>query len=114
MKLDLKELIGKLINSPIVPLPDYTNVSEVTALPYTAPNNGIIMYVVGDGSAIGARDLFINGTQVAVAYSSLGGGLASVSTITAAVAKGDIISGTYAIWGHMRFIPYKYVGGGST
>lgn len=111
MKLDLKELLAKitvLASGGLVP--DYAHVTEVTALPYTAPSYGIIMYVVGDGSSVGARDLTVNGTQVGVAYSSVGGGLGSISTITAVVGKGDIVSGSYGIWGHMRFIPYKLGG----
>ena len=86
-----------------IPAPDYGNVQTVSALPYTALKAGIIMYAVGNGADPGSRDLIINGTQVGLSASKNG----EISTITAIVAAGDTVSGTYGIWGTMRFIPFK-------
>lgn len=83
-------------------VPNYSGVISLSSLPYTAPSYGIVMYAVGDGANAGARDLIVNGTVVGLAKASNG----EISTITALVAKGDIISGSYGIWGTMRFIPY--------
>lgn len=83
-------------------VPNYSGVTSLSSLPYTAPSYGIVMYAVGDGANAGVRDLIVNDTVVGLAKASNG----EISTITALVAKGDIISGSYGIWGTMRFIPY--------
>lgn len=111
MKLELRNWVAK-VNSYLLGgiVPDYANAVAITSLPYTAPSFGIVMYVVGDGSISGARNLTINGIEVGIARNMTNG---SASTITAVVGKGDIVSGTYGVWGAMRFIPYKF-GGGTT
>lgn len=83
--------------------PDYANYETVTTLPYSVPQDGIIMYAVGDGDGAGTRDLLINGSQFGLVKNPAGG----ISTITAMVSAGDTVSGTYGIWGTMRFIPFK-------
>lgn len=102
MKLDLKELIKKMILAGLVP--DYAHPVGISSLPYTAPSFGIVMYVVGDGSIAGGRNLIVNGQEVGLFQTIANGGR---GTITAIVSKGDIVSSTYSIWGTMRFIPYK-------
>lgn len=84
-------------------VPDYSNFSIVSSLPYNVTRPGVIMYAVGNGADPGSRDLIINGTQVGLSTSKNG----EISTITAIVAAGDTVSGTYGIWGTMRFIPFK-------
>lgn len=84
-------------------VPDYSNVSSISSLPYNVTRPGVIMYAVGDGDGAGTRDLLINNSQIGLVKNPAGG----ISTITAMVSAGDTVSGTYGIWGTMRFIPFK-------
>ena len=103
----LKELLAKTLQSILWGglIPDYAHYITIGGLPYTAPSFGIVMYEVGDGASAGFRNLLINGADVGWFQSPTNGGR---GTITAIVKKGDIVSGTYGIWGVMRFIPYKW------
>lgn len=102
---DLTNILNEVLPPNIAGIvPDYGSAVRITSLPYTAPSFGIVMYAVGDGGGTGVRDLLINGTQVALVRNVNG----EISTVTAFVSKGDIVSGAYGIWGTMRFVPYSF------
>ena len=102
---DFVDSIGGGVDSVGLKL-DYAHCVTITALPYTVQGFGVIMYAVGDGSVAGARNLIINGQEVGWFQTPASGGR---GTITAFVSSGDIVNGTYSIWGTMRFIPYTMV-----
>lgn len=101
---DLKAIFNEMLPPTFAGItPDYARAVTISSLPYTAPDYGIIIYKIGDGTNAGERDLIINGVEVARARATAG----VVSTTTIFVSKGDTVSGGLGIWGYMKFIPCR-------
>lgn len=84
-------------------IPDYSNRQEIMSVPFTAPTEGIVNYIMGDGSAAGARTITVNGTAIAWATVSAG----ERATMTAIVGKNDVLNITPNSWGNAYFFPFK-------
>ena len=101
---DLTAILNEVLPPTIAGItPDYGSAVSIASLPYTAPNFGIIIYTIGDGTNAGERNLTVNGVEVARARCISGG----TTTVTALVSKEDTVSGALGIWGTMRFVPYR-------
>lgn len=84
-------------------IPDYSNRQEISSVPFTAPTEGIVNYIMGDGAAGGARTITVNDTAIAWAHISAG----ERTTMTAIVGKNDVLNITPSYWGNAYFFPFK-------
>ena len=91
------------------PHPDWANAVEITALPFTAPDDGTLVLIVGTTSAYGGRHFYIDDIKVGE-YQSTSNSVGSISTLTFPICKGQVLSskGAYAtVWGSYKFVPWK-------
>ena len=91
------------------PRPDWANAVEITALPFTAPDDGTLVLIVGSTTAYGGRNFYIDDIKVGE-YQSTSNSVGSMSTLTFPICKGQVLSGkgSYtAVWGSYKFVPWK-------
>lgn len=91
------------------PHPDWANAVTITALPFTAPDDGTLVLTVGTTSAYGGRNFYIDDIKVGE-YQSTVNSVGSISTLTFPICKGQVLSskGAYvAVWGTYKFVPWK-------
>lgn len=92
------EDVANLAQSDVIRNPDWSRAIAITSLPYTAPEDGMIVGFNGYGTP---TDLSINNVTV-----SRGIDGSDYNQIQCPVAKGDILSGTYGT-ASLKFVPYK-------
>ena len=91
------------------PRPDWANAVEITTLPFTAPDDGTLVLIVGTTTAYGGRNFYIDDIKVGE-YQSTNNSVGSISTLTFPICKGQVLSskGSYtAVWGSYKFVPWK-------
>ena len=91
------------------PRPDWANAVEITTVPFTAPDDGTLVLIVGTTTAYGGRNFYIDDIKVGE-YQSTSNSVGSISTLTFPICKGQVLSskGAYnAVWGSYKFVPWK-------
>ena len=83
-------------------LPDYSNITTISSLPFTAPSGGVFYLTVG-GSANGTRSFYINDNNITTATFAVN----TTQTVTLIVSEGDVLTSDYGIFGTYRFVPFK-------
>lgn len=91
------------------PRPDWANAVDITTLPFTAPDDGTLVLIVGNTSSYGGRNFYIDDIKVGE-FQSTSNSVGSMSTLTFPICKGQILTskGEYAaVWGSYKFVPWK-------
>ena len=104
-----KLVAGRSVNTHLVRRPAWEQVVEITALPFTAPDDGTLVLIVGNTSSYGGRNFYIDDIKVGE-YQSTSSSIGSMSTLTFPICKGQVLSskGEYtAVWGSYKFVPFE-------
>ena len=88
------------------PRPDWANAVEITTVPFTAPDDGTLVLIVGTTTAYGGRNFYIDDIKVGE-YQSTSNSVGSISTLTFPICKGQVLSSEGAVWGSYKFVPWK-------
>ena len=105
-----KLVAGRSVNTYLTRRPAWANAVEITALPFTAPDDGTLVLIVGNTSSYGGRNFYIDDIKVGE-YQSTSNSVGSMSTLTFPICKGQVLSskGDYtAVWGSYKFVPFEY------
>lgn len=87
------------------PHPDWANAVEITALPFTAPDDGTLVFTIGTGG-YGTRYFYIDDIKVGE-YQLTANSAGSISTLTFLICKGQVLSSNANVWGTYKFVPWK-------
>ena len=104
-----KLVAGRSVDTYLVRRPAWANAVEITALPFTAPDDGTLVLIVGNTSSYGGRNFYIDDIKVGE-YQSTSNSVGSMSTLTFPICKGQVLSskGDYtAVWGSYKFVPFE-------
>jgi len=105
-KYDQAEVIND-INNPkanLNPRPDWANAVAISALPFTAPEDGTLVLTIGATSAYGNRIFYIDGIEVGKFAST---NIGHISTLTFPICKGQVLTSDSGVWGSYKFVPWK-------
>ena len=104
-----KLVAGGSIGTHFVRKPAWNKAVEITAVPFTAPDDGTLVLIVGNTSSYGGRNFYIDDIKVGE-YQSTSSSVGSMSTLTFPICKGQVLSskGDYtAVWGSYKFVPFE-------
>ena len=104
-----KLVAGRSVGTYLVRRPAWNKAVEITAVPFTAPDDGTLVLTVGTPGVYGGRNFYIDDIKVGE-YQSTSNSVGSMSTLTFPICKGQVLSskGEYAdVWGSYKFVPFE-------
>lgn len=104
-----KLVAGRSVNTHLVRRSDWANAVEITAVPFTAPDDGTLVLTVGTPGVYGGRNFYIDDIKVGE-YQSTSNSVGSMSTLTFPICKGQVLSskGNFTnVWGSYKFVPFE-------
>lgn len=83
--------------------PNYSNPTAITSLPFTCPDNGMLLLLVGSDSSPGGRYFYVNDNYVGGFTFAKG----QVCNVLFPVCKGDVLTSNASICGTYNFYPFR-------